>query len=119
MLRGFFDSAGRPRLAITLTSRRSARQLDALIDTGFTGALTVPVELAVELGPELAGRANVELADGTLRRELLFIATVTLDQSPQRVHVGLTSSDDALIGTGLLAGRRLIMDFGKSTITVR
>jgi len=118
MLIGFFDSASRPRLTVLVGGRRASKEIDAIIDTGFNGALTLPIDVAVQLGLELTGRVNVQLADGTMKSELLFAGAVTLDSMPQRVPVGLTSSADALIGTELLAGRRLTLDFDHRTISI-
>jgi len=47
-------------------------RLRAVVDTGFDGAVCLPVSIAVNLGLELVGREFVEYADGRVVRELLF-----------------------------------------------
>lgn len=42
------------------------RSLEALIDTGFTGHLTLPPDIVEELGLQLRGAAEVILADGSV-----------------------------------------------------
>ncbi len=117
-MKGYFDSGGRPRLTVTVRGRRQTAELDALIDTGFNGDLTLPIGLAVELGLELVSRRQVELADGSIRSELVFVGTAVLDGRSQLAMIGLTDGLDALVGTGLLRDRRLTMDFRKGTISI-
>ena len=118
MLTGFFDSAGRPRLTVTVTGGRSTAQVDALIDTGFNGDLTLPISLAVRLGLELMAQVAVELADGSVKSELVFSGSAAIGARARRVRIGLTAADDAFVGTGLLSRHRVNMDFRKGTITL-
>ncbi len=52
------------RLVIRGTSGR-AREVEAVIDTGFNGFLSLPPTLATELGLPLIERGQVLLADGS------------------------------------------------------
>ena len=63
MMRGYFDNRGRPRIAVSLFGTRAEITIDAVIDTGFEGALCVPVPLAIPLGLELHGWVDYEFAD--------------------------------------------------------
>jgi len=55
---------------IEVAGFKRTKILQAIVDTGFDGFLCIPVETAVKLGLELAGRDVIELADGSLREEL-------------------------------------------------
>ncbi|MFA0758291.1 MAG: hypothetical protein PVTTEEND_001924 [Candidatus Fervidibacter sp.] len=87
--------------------RRSVRMS---VDTGFDGALCLPVEVAVSLGLELAGYEFVQYADGRIARELVFQGIVRFLGRQQTVHIVLTDSDEALIGLEMLRGYRMLLD---------
>jgi hypothetical protein len=53
----------------------------------------------------------IELADGTQKPELVFTGTVRFLGRSRRVRIFLTNSEDALVGTDLLADGRLNIDF--------
>ena len=65
----------------------------------------------LRLGLDLVGQGYVELADGTVRRQLLFAGSVQFLGETRAVPIYLTDSDDVLIGTSLLADCRLLVDF--------
>ena len=84
------------------------RQIEAVIDTGFTGMLTLPSSLIKELGLFWQRRGRALLADG---RETIFDVyevTVIWDGSPRRVAVDAVDSDP-LIGMSLLRGYEMTM----------
>jgi len=55
LIHGYFDGAGRPRVTVSVFGNRGETTIDALIDTGFDGALCVPIPVAIPLGLELYG----------------------------------------------------------------
>ncbi len=77
------------------------REMDAVIDTGFTGFLTLPFSLIVALGLTWRGQAQAELGDGSLHQFDVYEATVLWDG-----HLRTVETDAAdtllLIGMGLL-----------------
>ena len=79
------------------------RQVSAMIDTGYNGALTLPLTIIEDLGMPWRRRGRALLADG---RETVFDtyeATVIWDQRPRRVAIDATESDP-LVGMSLLQG---------------
>jgi hypothetical protein len=58
----------------------------------------------------------VELADGSAKEELFFRGRVRFLGRKRKVKIYLTRSDDALIGTALLKGSLLVLDFCKERI---
>jgi predicted aspartyl protease len=85
--------------------------LTAVLDTGFDGELSVPLDVAVTLGLELTGADVIELADGSHKRELLFSGTAGVLGKRRQVAMYVTESEDALVGTELLADCNLHIDF--------
>lgn len=83
--------------------------VQAVIDTGFTGHLTLSVELARSLAlPEL-GFEELVLADGSTEVGAVHRATVEW-HGRSRTIPALAVGGDPLIGMALLAGSRFEMD---------
>ena len=90
---------------------RGGRQtnIEAVIDTGFTGHLTLPAEAVGSLAlPEL-GTEEIVLADG--RKEIASVHRATVEwHGRSRTVPAIAVGGDPLIGMALLAGCRLRMD---------
>jgi predicted aspartyl protease len=50
--------------------------LEAVVDTGFAGYLTLPAAVIASLGYRLGGRAQVILGDGSMIRTDVFFGAV-------------------------------------------
>lgn len=90
---------------------REGRRADiqAIIDTGFTGHLTISAELASSLAlPEL-GLEELLLADGSTEVASVHRAAIEWHGHPRAVPA-LAVGGDPLIGMALLAGNRFEMD---------
>ncbi len=101
-LTGRMDEHGRIWLTVTVRGNRGESEVEAMVDTGFTQALSIPVGLAAPLGLELTGSVPLELADG---RELVFFtfaATVVVGTLEAPVDIIVTERGVPLIGTALL-----------------
>lgn len=77
---GYIDSNGHPRIKIVVSGTNSGAvaDVDAMIDTGFTGFLMLPVAQALPLGLVLYGTGNYTLADGSEVTNFLAKGTVTV-----------------------------------------
>jgi clan AA aspartic protease len=96
---------------IRLTVRGPAGQeqtLEAVIDTGFDGALTLPPALITGLGLPWRRRGRALLADGNESLFDVYEATVVWDGTPRRVAVDAVDID-ALVGMRLLDGYELLV----------
>jgi clan AA aspartic protease len=113
-VRAYFDASGQPRVELEVRGSRAAVRVAAVLDTGFDGELSLPVAIAVQLGLELRDVITVELAGGTLSDELVFAGYLIDEGQETIVSILLAQSRDALLGTGLLRARRLVLDFGTS-----
>ena len=110
MIAGAVNAAREARIPLVLrTPLGATREIDALIDTGFDGFLTLPPSMIVALGLKRLGRGRAILADG--RDQLFDIHAVTVfwDGQPLTVEAD-TAESDPLIGMGLLQGYRLSID---------
>jgi clan AA aspartic protease len=90
--------------------------VDAVIDTGFDGYLCLPVQLAIQLGLELSGSIKVELADGSIKRELVFSGLTKFGEEAKKARITLTESMNALIGTKMFS--HLGIDFDLKRVRI-
>lgn len=122
MIIGVVNELSEARVRLNLYGPTGARrEVLALVDTGYSGALMVPETLIAELGllKRAAGRAT--LADGSQCRFETYGAIVEWEGSPRGVVVSAIG-DDPLIGMKLLAGHRLTVEVefgGKVQIELR
>ena len=54
-MKGFIDEKGTPYLQLLVKGRRGEIKVLCVVDTSFTGALCLPISIAVNLGLELWG----------------------------------------------------------------
>jgi clan AA aspartic protease len=83
---------------------------EPIVDTGFTGHLTLSPEEARRLGMTSLGSRYVTLGDGSMVPLAVYRATVLWDGRPRQVRA-FASDGGPLIGTALLRGSRLTVDF--------
>lgn len=102
---------GSPYIEVIVFGNRGQTVTIALLDTGFSGDLCLPMEIGVMLGLELRNMVETELADGTVRLEPVYTAQIDWDGELRKVYVILTRSDEALLGTRLLVGKSVNLDF--------
>jgi len=116
---GYIDSLGQARLPLAIRGSRTSVTLDLALDTAFSGDLCLPIPTATQLGLELITTQEFELADGSVQEELVFLGFATLE-AERSVEIVLTDSEEALLGTGLLSGTQVVIDFitGNVTITI-
>jgi len=80
-LRGYLDESHQPRIPVVVEGVRGDLTLEAVIDTGFDGELCLPLAVAIELGLELYGAQRVQLADGSIKSELVFLGRAKRSRS--------------------------------------
>ena len=91
------DGEGRPR------------SVEVVLDTGFTGYLTLPPESIRQLGLPSVGQRTFELANGELFEFQVYLGSVSWRGRPSDVLV-LQSDSVPLLGMTLLWGSRVTMD---------
>jgi len=110
-MRGYINNSGDPVIGTTIIGSRGRIKVIALIDTGFSGAICIPVKLAIQLGLELISEVTVEYADGTRKDELVFSGKMVWDKDTKDVEIYLTRSEEILIGKELFNDGVLEINF--------
>ena len=114
----FFDARKHPKIKLMVVGAKKSSSLEAILDTGFDGYLSLPIAIAVTLGIELAAIIPVEYADGRRNQELVFSVRVDLDGKEETVPATLTAGAEALAGTSLLEKYELRVNFPKRRIAI-
>lgn len=91
--------------------------LDCLLDTGFDGSLVLPRSEASRLNLTMLGRVPI-FGVGRMR-SVADIAELEVEWLGEtRAVEVIVSGDDSLLGTNLLDGSRLVIDYVNYTVTV-
>jgi len=98
------DQDNQIRIEITIHGLYKSQNYGAILDSGFTAGLSIPLVLAVDLGLSRIGTTTVTLADGT---------TTVLPLFTTKVQVGDTTIDTPTIvmGSDILIGMELMQNF--------
>ena len=97
------------------------REVEAVIDTGFTGFLSLPSALVTELGLPFLTNESAMLADGSLVRFSVRDAIALWDGQPRRVYAHLSDATP-LVGMRMLDSHNLnmeVVDGGRVVIEAR
>jgi len=108
---GFFDN-GNPSLKFQLSGvfNQTPVEFTAIIDTGFTGFIAMPLIKAFPLGLPLFGTTQVTLADGQTQTKLVAQARATIgSQTKIGIVILEPSSSDILIGMDFLRTFKLAL----------
>lgn len=104
--------------AIEIIGSRGRHKCEALIDTGFTGYLSLNHDIAARLGLELTAIEPTELANGQEADAYVVDGKVSFLDREFSVPIVLSSSDEALIGTMLLGDCELSIDFPSKLVRI-
>jgi predicted aspartyl protease len=118
---GFFSKSGSPALKIKLSGPfGDGLEFEGILDTGFTGFISMPLLSALPLGLILYGTASVELADGSKQVKLTAQAMAKVEgESEVGVVILEPSSNDVLIGMAFLRlFRRAVLLSSNSVVLV-
>lgn len=83
-----------------------AQEVDAVVDTGFDGSLSLPPTIIKALGLPYRQRGRAILADGSETLFNIYEATVNWDGQSRRIKVD-DADTDPLAGMALLYGHEL------------
>lgn len=119
MILGIVNSYHEATLALAVRDAAGQeKQINTILDTGFSGSLTLPPDVIHALGLPFRSRGSAVLADGSEAQFDIFAATVKWDGVPRNILVEAAETDP-LIGMGLLYGFNIniqAVDGGKVTI---
>ena len=109
MITGIVNFHHEPTISLALlqaATQEQSQAVEAILDTGFSGSLTLPRGVIDTLGLAFRSRGSAELADGSEIQFDIFAATVLWDGSPRSILVEAAETD-SLLGMSLLYGHEI------------
>jgi len=103
------SNVGHVRESVKLHHRGRSLSVEALIDTGAT-VLVLPREVAEELGAEVLGEMDVELADGTVKRVPYTVVEIELSGRRAPVLAAIVEGGEVCVGVEALERLGLAVD---------
>ena len=103
---------GAPRVAITVANIQEPDRflnLEFLVDTGFTGYLTLPPESIGQLGLPKLGEVQVVLANGVESRFETYAGSASWLGQSRRVPI-IENDSEPLLGMAFVWGSRLTVE---------
>lgn len=116
MIIGFVNESDEPVVEVKLDLGKEKRLVNAVIDTGFNGYISVPKKLIDRSDWDFLGIEEYELASGELMRERVFLGRIEIGTEKLVAFILPSNSSDALIGTKLLKNRVLTINFADKTL---
>lgn len=105
-----------PREALLRLQLSAGEMVECMVDTGFTGALVLPQALVTRLNLPIVGREVFEMVGG--RQFIASVAFADIEWLGETHTVRVIVSEDTLLGTELLDGTRLTIDYIDHTLSV-
>ena len=122
MIQGVVNSAYEAVIPLTVQGpSRRTRDIQAVVDTGFTGFLTLPSPLVTELGLLYRHRGRAILADGSQVFFDIYDVAVLWAGEPRYIRVGVADATP-LVGMRLLDRHNLniaVEDGGRVVIQAK
>lgn len=110
MMSGYVNTNREAILQIAIVGEnKKLKSIKAVIDTGFTGDLTLPKTAIDDLGFVLRGFQKVTLGDGSVQYFDMYVGAVIWDGQMRQVEIHVAETD-SLIGMGLLEEYKLEMN---------
>ena len=120
MIQGVIDQNNDPTIQLVVLGQdRKKRSIDVLIDTGFTGFLTLPAAVLVSLNLHPYRREEGIIGDGSTCIFEIYRGFIEWDGNVRSIDIN-ESETIPLIGMSLLYGYRMELDIIEGgTITIR
>ena len=110
MIEGVVNAAYEPVITIVVQGQAGRTwEIEAVIDTGFSGFLTVPPLLATELGLDFRGTSRATLADGSEVMLPSYGIAVLWDGQPRYVEADAANAIP-LVGMRMLDRHNLMVE---------
>lgn len=118
---GFVDEQLRALLRVPVSASRDGErtELVAWIDTAFNGGLAIPRKQVSELGLSIQACAEAILADGRTVELETFGCFLDWFGKTYETQIAASDGEYPLLGTMLLAGRRLDIDYAARTVRLK
>ena len=119
--KGYFDQQGTPCLKVSLCGifNSDGIEIEAIIDTGFTGFISIPLIEAFPVGLPLFGTTTVTFADGSTGNKLTALGTIAIgDRREKGIVILEENASDVLLGMDFLRRFKASLVITKDSIAL-
>ncbi|MFM6062150.1 MAG: clan AA aspartic protease [Microcystis panniformis] len=109
MMQGYVNKNYEATILVVVRNNAKLKSINAVIDTGFTGFLSLPNDIITELGLPWSYRDRGTLGDGSEVLFDIYDAVAIWDGKSQEIEVN-SAETEPLIGMSMLCGYRLQVD---------
>lgn len=119
-MNGHVDDSGRALVAVKIqpSELASAEEVEAWIDTGFTGDLVLPKVLIENLGLSQSATVSAILADGSHVEMRAYSCLIDWFGELRKLEVVANEGNCPLLGIGLLEGHELQISYRSGEIVI-
>ena len=118
MITGNIEAGLHPLIALEIAGTKSSETLSTLVDTGFNWNIGLHYDFADQLGLEVYDFAKIEYANGQSEEELVCHGRVKWHDQWQEIDIVLSADEAPSLGTALLNGCVMTMNFIENTLTI-
>ncbi|MGH7598724.1 MAG: hypothetical protein ACREOI_20405 [bacterium] len=118
MMTGTIEKGIHPRLMVTLATDKEQVSLKALVDSGFDGQVALHYDAADRYQLEVVRLTEVTYANGQKVEEIVCRGKVLWHNEIHRIQIVLSDDEEPAIGTLLLKGSIMTMNFVDDTLTI-
>lgn len=120
-MHAYFDAKdGNPKVVFKIKgTHRKTKEVAALLDTGHSGSLSLPIFDLIEIGAKLESFGPVGLADGSKTTMFFFSVKVEIDGKTKKVQASMINNPgvtEPIAGLQLMAPFIAVIDFKKKSI---
>ena len=117
MMQGYVNKNCEATILVVVRNNYKLKSINAVIDTGFTGFLSLPNEIITELDLSWSYRDRGTLGDGSEVLFDIYDAIAIWDGKSQEIEVN-SAETDPLVGMSMLRGYRLQVDTIESGLVI-
>jgi predicted aspartyl protease len=118
MVTGVIEQSRYPKLVLPLVAQGKQTDLKFLIDTGFDSEVALSYDGADRFELEILQYAKVTYANGKSEQEIIARGKIVWFGTEREVRVILSDDEEPAIGTRLLKGCVMTMDFIHDSLTI-
>jgi len=119
VIKGKIENGLHPKVWVELAGKPACKNFLTLIDTGFDLSVALHHQDAALLGLKIKKYLWITYANGERVYEPVCFARVLWHGKWKEIEVVLSNDEEPAIGTGLLQGSVVTMDFVKNKLSIR
>ena len=109
MMQGYVNENYEAMISVAVKNGNSFKSFDVVIDTGFTGFLSLPIAIIMELELQWSYRDRATLGDGSETVFDVYNAEILWNGQFREIEIDAAETEP-LLGMALLRGYRLQVD---------